>query len=89
VRDITEIWERIKAHQHEEFVTKRGLSFTYEVRGNRLVTDRPSEYPIQATEFEKALAVMPVPGPGRLRHLRGPSYIWAILHDPRIRGNDW
>jgi hypothetical protein len=88
-RSISEIWGRIEEHQGEDFVMKRGDTFTYEVSGNTLVTDRRVPYPIQVTQFEKALEMVPVVGPQQLHHLRGPSYIWAILHDPRIRRKDW
>jgi hypothetical protein len=33
---------------------------------------------------------VPLEGPGELAGLvRGQSYIWAILHDTRIRKKDW
>ena len=89
MRDITEVWARIEAHQREPFALKGGEPLTYEVVGNTVIPDRPSRYPIHVGQFEKALALSPVDGPVQLHHLRGPSYIWAILHDPRIRGNDW
>ena len=89
MRDITEVWERIGAHQSERFETKTGVAFTYTVAGNTFVADRPKPYPIHVGQVEKALERVPVDGPNQLHDLRGPAYLWAILHDPRIRRSDW
>ena len=89
MRDITEIWERIKTHQNEAFKLKGGEPLTYEVVGNTVVVDRSPKHPLHIGQFEKALQRVPVDGPNKLYDLRGPSYLWAILHDPRIRMNDW
>ena len=89
MRDSTVIWQRIKARQGEEFRTKTGLPFTYDVAGNTIVVSRSPTYPFPSSQFEKALERVPVAGPNDLHDLRGPPYLWAILHDPRIRMNDW
>lgn len=39
---------------------------------------------IGKSEFEKAMARMPVRGPGQLNDLRAPSYLYAIFNDERI-----
>ena len=89
MRDITEVWERVKAHESEAFETKTHLLFTYTVTRNSLTTSR-SRQVIGRTDFEKVLPMVPVKGPGEINMLvGGPAYLWAILHDPRIRGNDW
>ncbi len=86
---IREVWGRIIAHQGERFETVTGKPFSYRASDDVLVTDR-SDFPLRSGEFEKALAVAPSDGPGEISKLvRGPSYIWAILHDPRIRQTDW
>jgi hypothetical protein len=89
LRTSTEVWHRIQAHQGEQFSTITGLSFTYDVDGDVLVTDRtPSR--LYSSEFERALAKVPLDRPRDINKLvRGPSYVWAILHDDRIRQNDW
>ncbi|MEI6501087.1 MAG: hypothetical protein WCP21_08675 [Armatimonadota bacterium] len=89
MRDITLVWERIKEHQGEQFETMTGKVFTYEVEDNRFWTDRPVKYPVGVGEFEKALKRVPVDRPSDLNNLRAYCYIWAILHDPRIRRDDW
>lgn len=89
MRDITVVWERIKAHQNQPFKLKGGDPLTYEVVGNTVVVDRSPNHPLHIGQFEKALYRIPVAGPSQLHDLRGPAYLWAILHDRRIRMADW
>ena len=84
-----EVWERIKQHAGETFYTKRGLPFTYEVRGDVFLPSRTG-YAIAKTDFRKAYERVPFEGPGEINYLvRGPAYIWAVLHDRRISKGDW
>lgn len=79
-----EIWIGILSHEGEEFKTITGLKFTYVIRGNSVVPNR-TNYPIAKTDFAKAYQLVPIKGPGTISHLvRGPAYVWAILHDKRI-----
>ena len=89
MRDIIEVWQRIKAHQNERFETKTHKPLTYEVAGNFIDVDRSPSQKLHIGQVEKALERVPVDGPNELHDLRGPSYLWAILHDPRIRMSDW
>jgi hypothetical protein len=36
------LWERIEMHAGEQFRTKTGLPFTYQVRGGSVIPDRTS-----------------------------------------------
>jgi len=86
---IDEVWRRIEAHEGAEFRTKRGLPLTYSISGSKLTPSR-SDYPLAVSDFEKALALVPIESVAAISNLvRGPSYIWAILHDKRIRQADW
>ncbi|WP_344279367.1 hypothetical protein [Actinomadura napierensis] len=86
--DFAEVWERIRHHAGAEFHTILGRPFVYEVPGNYLRTNRTNRN-LPRSNFAKALAVMPVDGPGAIPECQGPSYTWAILMDPRIRGDSW
>jgi hypothetical protein len=81
---IDVVWSRILAHAGEEFRLVRGARFTYHVRGNSVVPNR-TDYPIHRSQFEIALGRMPLGGPSEIQDLRGPSYVFAILTDGRIR----
>lgn len=86
---IDEVWRRIEVEAGGTFHTKTGVPLTYSVAGARLVTDR-SDYPLHISDFAKALELVPIERPGMINTLvRGPGYIWAILHDARIRQADW
>ena len=82
---ITEVWGRIRSLEGELFVTKTGKEFTYSIEGFGLRPSR-TDYTISRSNFQTALELAPLGGPGEINDLvRGPSYVWAILHDARIR----
>jgi hypothetical protein len=86
---IDEIWGRLKVFEGHDFETKTGLPFTYDISG---AVFHPSRTPhnISKAQIAKALALVPFDGPGVInRTVRGPAYVWAVLHDKRIRGQDW
>jgi hypothetical protein len=83
------LWLRIRACEGQEFATISGKPFTYEVAGNILITSRTS-FNLAKSDFEKALSLVPIGGPGEISNLvRGSAYVWALLHDKRIRKLDW
>lgn len=86
---IDGVWQRIAQHQGERFETVTGRPFTYAVSEDVLRTDR-TDFNLPISQFEKALGLLPASGPGEWsKALRGPSYIYAILHDARVRKTDW
>lgn len=96
--DIDSVWARIKEHEGDIFFTKRGVEFAYEInqsvlnlnmhKGETLDTSQARN--LAKSQFAKALQHVPCLGPGDISNLvQGPSYIWAILHDRRIRQSDW
>lgn len=87
--DIDEVWSRIKKHAGEKFVQIKGGEFIYWVEGNHVYVDRTKQR-IARSNFEKALAFVPLKNTVPLqKKFRGPSFIFAILMDNRIRLNDW
>lgn len=82
------IWTRIKAHQGEIFTQIRGGEFTYEVDGNMVIPDR-TNHAFPKYHFEEAYGLVPLNNTVPVQHLRGPSYIFAIMMDDRIRQDDW
>jgi hypothetical protein len=54
------------------------------IEGNRLCLNS-NTYRISKNDFEKVYRMLPINGPGEIGEIvRGPSYVWAILHDRRI-----
>ena len=82
--NINTIWDRICSHEGEEFRQKMGQIFTYKIHGNVLVPSTTDQN-LPKSQFEKALERMPLEGPGQINDLRGPSYLYAILTDDRIK----
>ena len=83
------VWDRLIAWAGQEFQTKTGKPFTFDIENDGFFPSR-TDYRLAKSEFERVLELVPLDGPGEVNHLvRGPSYIWAVLHDPRIRQSDW
>jgi hypothetical protein len=82
------VWRRIESHAGEDFTQIRGGKFTYEVVGARVILDRTNQQ-IPRIHFQEAAKLLPLENTVPVQHLRGPSYIYAILMDRRIRQKDW
>lgn len=77
------VWARIVAAQGERFHQKTGRPFTYVVHDSAVLPDTTNRQ-IPRSHFEQASRRRPLDGPGRLQDLQGPSYLYAILTDPRV-----
>ena len=76
---------RIMQNQGQVFHTITNLPFTYEVQKELLLVNR-ANYKIPLSDISKALQLLPCAGPGAIgKTVHGPSYIWAILNDPRVQ----
>lgn len=88
-KDIEVVWSRILAHQGQVFHQVKGQAFTYQVSGNALIPST-TKAKIYKSQFAKALEHAPFNKVSDIPpDVFGPSYVYAILMDPRIRQNDW
>lgn len=85
---IEEIWSRIKSHSGDVFCQMRGKKFSYAVDGDYIKLDATNQN-IPKKHIGQALSLVPLDDTTPVQHLRGPSYIYAILMDERIRKKDW
>lgn len=83
--DSEYVWSLINKYSGEKFYQIRGGEFTYEVKGNCVVPNR-TNVQISKASFDEAVKLLPLPNTVPLQHLRGPSYVYAILMDSRISG---
>ena len=81
-------WRRIESHAGEAFHQIRGGEFTYAVRSGAVWPDRTNRA-LPRSHFERAFELVPLASTTSVQHLQGPSYLYAILMDPRIRQSDW
>lgn len=86
--DFPTVWHRIEMHAGEKFRQKRGGTFIYSISGGCLIPDRTNRQ-IPRSHFEKGFGLLPLETTVPLQQLQGPSYIFAVLMDARIRGADW
>jgi hypothetical protein len=84
-----EVWRGIESLAGQVFHTITGLEFTYHVSGSAVTTTR-TKYNLSRADLQTVYGLVPVSGPREINDLvRGPAYVWAILHDPRVSGNAW
>ena len=90
--DFSEVWHRIGVHAGEVFETKRGIQFPYTVEGDGFYPDG-CNHRVDISDLKNAYGNVPCEGPSDInrgiRAIRGSSYVWAVLHDNRIRNGDW
>ena len=79
------IWQRVQDLSGQTFTTVSGRQFSYHAHGHD-VDMNTTNRTLPRSDFQKAFDRFPVSGPGALHDLQGPSYIYSILMDPRVRG---
>ncbi len=79
-----DVWKRIVACEGAVFRQLRGKEFRYRVTGGSVVPTTTNRQ-LAKSHFARAYERLPVSGPGELQDLQGPSYLYAILTDPRVR----
>ena len=84
-----EVWKRVITRSGEVFFTKTGLRFTYTVDADKIRVNRVN-YTVNKSDLLKAYEAAPVEGPSELAStVRGPTYVWAIIHDARVSLKQW
>ncbi len=82
------MWAWIEALAGEPFRQKQGQAFTYELVGAALVPSTTRRL-LSRRNFARAFRPLPLTGLGQVQHLQGPSYVYAIRMDERVRQGDW
>jgi len=86
------VWRRIVSHQGEQFQTVRGLPFTFEVEGAGIWFLRDGKRvnrKLTRTQFEVALSRCPLARTTEISDLMDYPYVFGVLMDRRIRGEEW
>jgi hypothetical protein len=83
MNEFAEVWQRITDLQGQTFHQKTGRSFTYTVTYGSVVPSTANRQ-LARSQFARAYERGPLRGPGQLQDLQGPSYLYAILTDPRV-----
>ena len=85
-------WARVSKHQGETFQTVRGLPFTYQVEGNGIWFFRDGKRvnrKLTRTQFDVAVSRCPLASTTEIKDLMDYAYLFAVLKDGRIRGQEW
>jgi hypothetical protein len=86
------VWQRLVSHQGEQFQTVKGLPFTFEVEGSGIWFFRDGKRvnrKLTRTQFEVALSRCPLSRTTEISDLMDYPYVFALLRDSRIRGQEW
>jgi hypothetical protein len=82
------VWARITSLEGERFTQLRGREFSFTCRGEGLYLSTTNQA-IFRSQLAEAFALVPLKSTTSIQHLRAPSYVRAILMDPRVRESDW
>jgi hypothetical protein len=86
------VWSRLVEHQGETFRTVRDLPFQHQLEGNGIWIFREGKrinQRLSRGDVEKAIARCPLEKVTEVSDCRNPSYLFGLLTDRRIRGEDW
>lgn len=86
------VWRRLASQQGEPFQTVTGLPFTFAVEGPGIWFFREGKRvnrKLTRTQFEVALSRCPLGRTTEISDLMDYPYVFAVLIDKRIRGQDW
>lgn len=86
------VWQRIVSLQGEQFQTVTGLPLTFEVEGAGIWFFRDGKRvnrKLTRTQFEVALSRCPLARTTEISDLMDYPYVFAVLTDKRIRGQEW
>ena len=85
--NIETVWNNLKRHEDEAFYTITGIEYRYVVYTDYLLVNNLQSRRITKNMIEKSLGIEnPTPKKIELEGCRGPSYIWGIITDKRIKG---
>ena len=78
------VWKNLKLNEDVQFFTKTGCPFSYRIRNDYIVLQNtPRTIPKWQVEEALGIKANTVTAYGKYQ---GPSYLYALLHDPRIIG---
>ena len=85
--NIETIWKHIRFCEGQVFKTVRGVKYTYLVYDNYLLINDDKKRKITKDSLITALTITnPTPSKIQRKNIWGPSYVYGIITDKRIKG---
>ena len=85
--NIETIWKHIRLCEGQVFKTVRGVEYTYLVYENYLLINDDKRRKITKDSLITALTITnPTPSKIQRENIWGPSYVYGIITDKRIKG---
>lgn len=86
------VWQRLNAFCGEEFRTQRGLAVSYQIEGDGIWFFRDGERvnrKLSRRQVEVGVSRCPLKSTTEIKDLIDYPYLFAVLMDSRIRGDNW
>lgn len=84
---IETVWKDIQLCEGQVFKTVRGVEYTYSVYDNYLLINNDKRRKIKKDSLITALTITnPTPSKIQSENIWGPSYVYGIITDERIKG---
>lgn len=84
--NINTIWANILRNENEIFRTVKGISYTYVVKNDFILINNDRKRLIKKEKIAKALLIEnPSPSKIKSEGIWGPSYVYGIITDNRIK----
>ena len=85
--NIEAIWKNIQLCEGKVFKTVRGIEYTYAVYDNYLLINDDKKRRITKDSLKIAIVIdSPTPSKIQQENIWGPSYVYGIITDKRIKG---
>ena len=82
------IWENIRRCEGETFYTVRGVEYQYAVYSDFILINDDMRRKITKQSLETVVTIdNPSPSTLRRNNVWGPSYVYGIISDERIKSN--
>ena len=86
------VWRRLANQQRKEFRTARGLPFTFEIDGAGIWFFRNGKrinMKLSRKQLNLAISRCPLENTPVIKDIRDFSYVFGLLTDARIKGEEW
>ncbi len=85
-KNINTVWLNILRNENETFRTVTGISYTYTAKNDFILINNDRRRKITKEEIARALLIEnPSPSKIKLEGVWGPSYVYGIITDNRIK----
>ena len=84
---IETVWENIRLFEGHVFKTKKGIEYKYVLYGDYILINNDKKRRVTKDSLKTAITIdNPSPSKFQQENIWGPSYVYGIITDKRIKG---